>query len=120
MSKKDKRTINERAKSSKGLMKVLMALKHEGYNFYVRQFGKEIFTWDVVYRGELYSSYIVIKLKKKSSKLSDTDLNEVIKMCYAGAVTTIDTLLGKKLDKKSKKNVKLFESMRDHVAKMPE
>lgn len=114
------RTIVDRAKPVKGLMKVLMALKHEGYHFYIRQFGKEIFTWDVVYKGELYSSYIVIKPKKGSPGLTKLELNEVRQMCYAGACATIDQLIGKQVDKKEEKIVKTFESARDQVEKMPD
>lgn len=118
MTKKEK-TLQEKVKHTTGRMKVHLVMPYKDSKVYVRQFDEEIFTWDFVWKGEIYSSYMVITPTKENKKLLDTELREVVKMCYAGACASIDMLRGDILDKKTNKIIDMFEGAREQVEKLP-
>ncbi len=105
-------------KKTKGLMKVLMVVGYKKGKIYIRQMGDDVFLWDAVFKGELYSSYLVITPDKKKKKLTKRGLEEVVKMCYAGAAATIDYQLGIKLSKSEKQAVAMFERATKNIEKL--
>lgn len=107
--------IDKKAKKELGLMEVLQIISYKDGDILIRKFPKDMYVWDVFYRGRFYSSYIVIKPVKGQKKLNEVEIAEVVKMLYAGAATTIDTLRGDKLSKKDKELVKMFEKGRKLV-----
>ena len=112
----------DNAKESSGRMKVLLAVPYKDGFIYVRQFDSELFVWDAVWKGQLYSSYLVITQEKDENvdfkELGEDALQEIRDMCYAGAGASIDQLRGDTLSKQDQDIVKLFESKRDAVEKV--
>ena len=90
-------------------MKVLFAMPYKGGRIYIRMFDRDLFTWDAVFGGELYSSYIVITPAKGRKTLTKRQIQTAVKVCYAGATTTIDMKVGVELDERTKKSVEMFE-----------
>jgi hypothetical protein len=83
-----------------------------------RLFDNEIFVWDVIWNGQMYSGHFIVTLDAGQSVHTNQIINEVTQMCYAGAATTIDMLRGEnEIDEKQKQNVAMFESVRDKVDK---
>lgn len=103
---------DKKIKKTSGMMEVLQIVSYKDGDILIRKFPKDMYVWDVFFRGQFYSSYIVIKPVKGQKKLNEAEVAEVIKMLYAGAATTIDTLRGDKLSKKDKEMVKTFERAR--------
>lgn len=99
-------------KKISGFMKLLMAISYKEKPIYVRRFGKSCFVWDVIIDNKLYSSYIDIKPEKGRKRLNNEEVEEVTKMCYAGAAATVDTVLGVKLNDKEEDVIKQFEAAR--------
>jgi len=92
-----------KGKRVRGRVEVLKAMKYRGCMVYVRRYDKEIFTYDAVIDGEIYFGYLVMKPKKGTTKLTDEEVQSTRNLIWAGAETTIDTKLGIKLDKATKK-----------------
>lgn len=84
---------------------------------YLRVIDDDIFTYDLVFKGEIYSSYLIMKPKKGSKKLTKDEINQSAALIFAGACSTIDYLKGEKLDKKTKGMVKTFEDHREQLEK---
>ena len=94
-------------------MKILLVAYYKvDYPVYVRRIGKDVFIWDVIIKNQLYSSYMVIKPGKGRQRLTKSEVNEVVKMCFAGACATVDTHLGISMDEQQEKIVETFESAR--------
>lgn len=106
-------------KKVKGRIKVLKAILYKKSMVYIRQIDEEIFEYLVVFKNQIYSSYLIIKPKKGMKKLTKNEVNQSAALIFTGAIATIDTLLGKKLDKNVEKNVKLFESGRKQLEAKP-
>lgn len=107
---KPKRDLSSNARKDVGRMKILKAIGYKGNMIYVRMVGKDIFIWDAIFKNQLYSSYILMKPRKGKKALSDEEIMQVTELAYAGACTTIDTLLGVKLSKAEQEKVRLFEA----------
>jgi len=95
----------------KGRMKLIMAVGYKDGMIYVRMVDRDLFIWDAVWKGQLYSSYIVIT-PKEDEELSQDIINEAAQMCYAGAASTIDIQRGEGLSDEEKRQVELFEANR--------
>jgi len=102
-----------KVKKVKPRIKVLKALPYRGIMIYLRMVNDDIFMYDLAFKGEIYSAYFIMKPKKGFIKLSEGEINQSAALILAGATATIDTLLGKKLDKKIKGVVKIFEKARE-------
>jgi len=72
----------------------------------------EIFTWNLIYKKELYFGYLVIKPEKGRSKLTKKQINQSATLALQGALSTLDLKLGIKPTEKEKKIVKTFEKSR--------
>jgi hypothetical protein len=96
----------------KGLMRILQVVSYKDGNILIRQFPKDMYVWDVFYKGNFYSSYVIVKPVKGKKKLEQSSLEELIKILYAGAAATIDFQRGDKVSKTEKELVKTFEKAR--------
>lgn len=93
-----------------------MIISYKGYPVMIREVGKhDIFMWDLIINGQFYSGHLVMAPKKGSNKLTKDELNEVVKMCYAGAAATIDNFLGIKMSDTDEQIIKQFEAARKMV-----
>jgi len=90
-------------------------MPYKGNMVYIRQIDREIFMYDVVFKSEIYSDYLIITPRPGKKKLAKWEVNQAAALIFTSAVTTIDILLKKKLDKKTKQTVKAFESARKKV-----
>lgn len=91
-----------KVKRVKGRVAVLKVLPYKGCNIYIRQYDKEIFTYDIVYEGQIYFQYVVMKPAKGKVKLNADEVEQTIGILWAGATATVDTLMGVTLDDKTK------------------
>ena len=81
-------------------------------------YDNEIFVWDVIWNGDIYSGHFVVTLPKGKKRHTNKIIMEVGQMCYAGGAASIDALRGENtLTEKQKQNVEIFESMRDKIDK---
>lgn len=99
-------------KKAKGLITVLQIVDYKEGKILIRKLPKNIYEWIVFYKNKFYSSYLIIKPIKGQKELSEAEIDEVVKMCYAGAASTIDYQRGEKLSKKDEEMVKMFEDGR--------
>jgi len=99
----------------KGRVKVLKAILYKSHMIYVRMIGTDYFEYLLEYKGEIYSSYIIIKPRGNHSKLSQSEIGECMALIYTGAEATLDQLLGVKVDEKTKQIVETFEQSREKV-----
>jgi len=125
MIQKKKEKPNRKPKATKGRIKMLKAMPYKGSMIYIRMIGEDMFMYDLVFKKEIYSSYLIVDLKRKRDKkgritkgwqkMTKNEINNAGALIFTGAVSTIDWLLGKKIDKKTKDKVDLFESTRKNV-----
>ncbi len=102
-------------KKVKARIKMLKALPYKGIMIYLRQIDEEIFEFIVPFKGEIYSSYLIIKTKT-GRKHTKSEVAQSAALILASAATTVDFLLGEtKIDKKTRGVVKAFEGSRKKV-----
>lgn len=99
-----------KTKKDNGLMRVLMVMSYKDIPIYVRMIGKDVFIWDVIHNNQLFSSYVVIGPRKGEKKLANSDIDEIVKICYAGAAATIDNILGIPITEDEEVILKQFEA----------
>ncbi len=114
-AKMPKKSPELKPKKVKGQITTLKAMPYKGCMVYLRRINIEIFEYCVVFKKELYSSYWIIKPVKGKKDLTKNEVNQAAALAMAGAVATIDMLLGEKLDKKTSRIVKAFEKSRKKV-----
>lgn len=102
-------------KKVKGRITTLKAIPYKNCMVYIRRINIEIFEYLVVFKKQVYSNYWIITPAKGKKDLTKDEVNQAAALPMAGAIATIDILLGKKLDKKTKGIVKTFESARKRV-----
>ena len=113
MSNKKSRnkSLYQKAKKTKGRIKVLRALPYEGCNVYIRLIGINkgisLFEYLVSIKGEIYSSFIEITHKKK---LTDNEIAHGVVLVLAGAYTTVEKVLGIKPKGKGKVTEKVAKA----------
>lgn len=73
---------------------------------YIRRIG-DLFLWDVIYNGELYSSYVVMTPGKGQTELTKDQIEKTAGIALAGAMATIDMKKGVKMSKELKTVAKL-------------
>lgn len=105
-------TPNLEVKKVEGRIKVLKALPYKDSMIYLRMVDNDLFMYDLVFKGQIYSSYLLMKPKKGCKKLTQDEINQSAALIFAGATTTIDFLRGEELDKKSLGIVNVFENAR--------
>jgi hypothetical protein len=102
-------------KTVQGRIKVLKAIDYKGSMIYLRQIDGDIFMYDLVFKGEIYSSYLVMKPKPGCKELTPDEVNQSAALIFVGAVTTVDMKLGHKLDKKTLQMAKTFEEVGKNI-----
>ena len=105
-------------KKVKGKITILKALPYKESMVYIRKIGKEIFEWLLVFKGQIYSSYVIITPREGANKLTKSEIRQVAALLWVGATSTIDTLLGVKIEKIKKNVVKIFEKSRKSVERV--
>jgi len=108
-----------KSKKVKGRIKVLKALPYKGSMVYIRMIGEDIFEYLVVFNGEIYSNYLIMRPKKGIVKLTENEINQSVALIFSGAVATIDTLLGEEISEDKKNVVSEFEGNRQAVEGLP-
>ena len=104
---------NLKHKKVKGRIKVLKVIPYRGCPVCIRQIDNEIFMYDLIHNNQFFSSYLIITPKKGTSTLSDSEVSQAGALIMTGAMTTIDTLLGGKPDKKTQAIFNTFEANRN-------
>lgn len=106
----------DNAVDNTGRVQIRMAIGYKDSMIYIRKIDRDLFFWDVVYQGQLYSNYIVI-VPEEGKELEEEINHKATEMCYAGATATVDGLMGVELSDEDKKLVAMMESKRDVVEK---
>lgn len=100
----------------KGRITTLFAAPYKGSMVYIRQIDKEIFEYSLVFKGQIYSNYMVFTLPK-GKRMTKYQIKCGMNMIIAGAQATIDLLLGVKLSDKDKALVKDLEQISKSLPK---
>lgn len=95
-------------KKVKGRIKVLRALPYKGSMVYLRMINKDIFMYDLIFNNEIYSSYMVFTPRNGQTKLSKSEIESAASLIWAGAMATIDTLLGETVTGEKKEQAERF------------
>ena len=80
---------------------------------YIRMIGVDYFEYLVVYKNQVYSSYILISPVEGKKKLTKGQINQCMALINSGAEATVDTLVGDKISKEDEEKVALVEKYRD-------
>lgn len=95
----------------KGRITTLFAAPYKGSMVYIRQIDKEIFEYSLVFKRQIYSNYMVFTLPK-GKRMTKYQVKCGMNLLIAGAQTTINALLGVKLEAKDENLVKDFEQIK--------
>lgn len=109
--------LNKVVKKVPGRIEVLKIMPYRGCMVYIRRIDRDIFMYDLVYKEEIYSSYLIITPRPGKKEHTRSEINQSAAMIFAGAIATIDTMKGSRLTKKAKEDVKLFEETRKIIDK---
>lgn len=94
-------------KKVKGRITTLYTRFYRDCLIYIRMIDGEIFEYIVPIKGLIYSSYLIIKPSKGKKKLTKAEIDQSGALIFTGAVTTVDTILGKMTKHDRKKENKL-------------
>lgn len=106
-----KPAVSIRLKKVKGRVKILKVAHYKGSQIYIRQIGGQLFEYLVVFKGEIYSNYFVIKPKKGKKKLTKEEVAQSAAFVFAGGLATIDELLGISPEKKALEQMEELEKL---------
>ena len=87
-----------KAKTVKNRVRLLRALPYKGSMVYIRMIGTDLFMYDLIFKNEIYSSNMIFTPRKGETKLSNVEIERAASLLWAGAVATINSLMGIKLD----------------------
>ncbi len=62
---------DKKNKKTSGLMQVLQVVSYKDGNILIRKFPKDMYVWDIFYKGQFYSSYIVVTPLKGEKDISE-------------------------------------------------
>jgi len=96
-----------------GRVKLLKALLYNSHMIYIRMIGKDYIEYLLEYKGEIYSGYNIMLTNEDKNKLSKKDISLFSDMTMAMAQTTLDALLGIKMNTKTEKIVKVVGEVLD-------
>lgn len=85
-----------KSKNTKGIVSIVRVTSYRGVNVYIRKVGEDYLEWLIPFKGQMYSSYIIVE-PEKGKKLKKIDIERSAEILYAGAGATIDELMGKEL-----------------------
>lgn len=95
-------------KKVKGRITVLQAMPYKKIMVYIRMIDGDIFEYIIPFKGQIYSSYLIITPSKGKKKLTKDEINQAAALIFASAATTVDTILelpSKRTRKKKRKLV---------------
>ena len=113
-----KKAVELKSKTVVGRIKVLKAIPYKDCMVYIRQIDGDLFMYDLVFNKQIYSSYLVMKPKRGEKKLNDNQVSQSAAVIMSGAIATIDTLMGNKLDPKDAGIVKIFKEAKRVMSKV--
>lgn len=96
-------------KKSKTRTKVLKIDHYRGCPVYIRQIGDSYFEWLIVYNNQIYTGYIEMFPAEGKKKLTKKEIVKTANIVFAGAVTTVDSLLFMEEEKKKEQEGKKQE-----------
>lgn len=102
-------------KTVKNRIRLLRALSYKGNMVYIRMIGTDLFEWLLVFENQIYSSNMIFTPRKGVFKLSEIEIQRASSLIWAGAVSTIETLLGSNLPENKKKVAEMFEKARRRI-----
>lgn len=87
-----------KTKDVPGLISTLKAVAYKSSMIYLRRIQglvdqNVIYEYIVTFKNEVYTSYVIVKLKEGQKKITNKEENGAAGVVFAGACTTIDTLL---------------------------
>lgn len=82
-----------KTKKVKGRMELLKTMPYKGCQVYVRRIDKDIFLYDVVIEGQIYSDYFIITPDKGQKELTEGQVITAAGWTFAGACATVDEVL---------------------------
>jgi len=94
----------------KGRITTLFAAPYKGSMVYIRQIDKEIFEYIVVFKGQVYTNYMVFTVPE-GKRITKYQVKCGMNLLIAGAQASISTLRGDKMEKKDKALAKDFEGV---------
>ena len=105
-------------KKIKGKITVLRALPYKNHMVYIRKINEDIFEWLLVYDNQIYSSYMVFTPRNGQVKLSKDEIIKVSGLIWAGAVATIDSLIGEQVTGSEKEKAEAFLQASENMERL--
>ena len=78
-----------------GKISQMKAIPHRGSMIYIRRFEEYLFEYLVVFKGEIYSDYLISEAPGGKRKLTDGEIKNAVALILTGAMTTLDMLFEK-------------------------
>ena len=78
-----------------GKISIMKAIPHRGSMIYIRRFEEYLFEYLVVFKGEIYSDYLISEAPGGKRKLTDGEIKNAVALILTGAMTTLDMLFEK-------------------------
>ena len=103
--------VTLKPKEVTGRITTLKALPYEGHMVYVRMIGTDLVEWMLVFNDQIYSSYMIFTPMPGKKELSPEQQMVAAGILWAGATATIDSLMGKKLDKETEATAKILAEL---------
>lgn len=94
MGKASSRKKDLKYKKIAGQVFMHSLLKYRGCNVYIRQYGVDIFQYDAVIDGQIYSDYNVFTPVPPATKLTDKEVHAAVQLTIAAAFATVDVNTG--------------------------
>jgi len=94
----------------KSRITTLFAAPYKGSMVYIRQIDKEIFEYSLVFKGQIYSNYMVFTLPK-GKRMTKYQVKCGMNLLIAGAQSTVNLLRGDKIEEKDSNLAKDFEQV---------
>lgn len=79
-------------------IKLWKVTPYKDSKIYIRQFGKSLFEYLVLWKDNIYSDNIIITPEEGKKKLTNAQEHTAFAWIFAAATTTVDTLRGDKVD----------------------
>jgi hypothetical protein len=93
-------------KRVKGRIATLKAMQYEGCMVYIRRIDIELFEYLVVFNGQIYAGSMNFTPTEGKKDLTLEQVGVATSYLWTSATVTIDTLMGKKLDKETEELAK--------------
>lgn len=95
-------------KTVKNRVRLLRALPYKDHMVYIRMIGTDLFEWLLVHNKEIYNGSMIFTPTKGKTQLEDIEIERAAGLLWAGAVTTINTLIGETVTGEKKEIAERF------------